>query len=91
MAKKKTIRTIPQERTPMPEQDPSVRARNFKEVACGYTLENALRDRQVDSTTGLALRSDNGLVFGAKAFVRVARRYGLHQEYITPYSPEQNG
>ncbi len=44
MAKKKTIRTIPQERTPMPEQDPAVRARNFKEVACGYTLENALRE-----------------------------------------------
>jgi len=40
--KKKTIRTIPQARTPMPEQDPRARARNFGEVACGYTLENAL-------------------------------------------------
>ena len=37
------------------------------------------------------LRSDNGLVFGAKVFVKVVRRYGLGQEYITPYSPEQNG
>ncbi|MCR9144959.1 MAG: integrase core domain-containing protein [bacterium] len=37
------------------------------------------------------LRSDNGLVFGAKAFTRVARRYRLEQEYITPYTPEQNG
>jgi len=36
-------------------------------------------------------RSDNGLVFGAKVFVKVVRRYGLDQEYITPYSPEQNG
>jgi len=44
MAKKKTIRTIPQERTPMPEQDPAERARNFKEVAIGYTLEMALRE-----------------------------------------------
>ena len=44
MAKKKTIRTIPQERTPMPEQDATLRARNFKEVALGYTLENALRE-----------------------------------------------
>ena len=44
MAKKKTIRTIPQERTPMPEQDPAERARNFKEVAIGYTVENALRE-----------------------------------------------
>ena len=39
----------------------------------------------------LQLRSDNGLVFGAKAFVAVVRRYGLEQEYITPYTPEQNG
>lgn len=54
-------------------------------------LEDALRDRRIDSTTNLSLRSDNGLVFGAKAFVRVARRYGVSQEYITPYSPEQNG
>ena len=41
-AKKKTIRTIPQERTPMPEQEPLVRARNFSEVASGYRLEDAL-------------------------------------------------
>ena len=44
--KKRTIRTIPQERTPMPEQDPKVRARNFEEVACGYRLEDALRERE---------------------------------------------
>ena len=37
------------------------------------------------------LRSDNGLVFGSKHFVRVVRKYGLNQEYITPYTPEQNG
>ena len=42
--KRKTIRTIPQERTPMQEQDPKVRATNFAEVACGYTLEEALRE-----------------------------------------------
>jgi len=41
MAKKKTIRTIPQERTPMPEQDAVERARNFKEVNCGYRVEDA--------------------------------------------------
>ena len=46
MAKKKTIRTIPQERTPMREQDPQVRARNFEEVACGYGLEEALRESE---------------------------------------------
>ncbi len=46
MAKKKTIRTIPQDRTPMPEQDPQARAKNFAEVACGYSLENALREAE---------------------------------------------
>jgi glutamate synthase (NADPH/NADH) small chain len=42
MAKKKTIRTIPQERTPVQEQDPRERARNFEEVSLGYRLEEAL-------------------------------------------------
>ena len=46
MPPKKTIRTIPQERTPMREQDPRVRATNFAEVACGYTLEEALREAE---------------------------------------------
>ena len=43
-SKKKTIRTIPQERTPMPEQAPLERARNFDEVSLGYRLEDALRE-----------------------------------------------
>jgi glutamate synthase (NADPH/NADH) small chain len=42
LAKKKTIRTIPQQRTPMREQDPKVRARNFDEVTLGYSKEEAL-------------------------------------------------
>ncbi len=46
MAKKKTIRTIPQQRTPMPEQEPSVRAKNFQEVACGFRPEDALREAE---------------------------------------------
>jgi glutamate synthase (NADPH/NADH) small chain len=46
MAKKKTIRTIPQERTPMPEQAPAERVRNFDEVACGYRVEDALREAE---------------------------------------------
>jgi len=46
MAKKKTIRTIPQERTPMREQDALVRAGNFEEVARGYSLEDALRESE---------------------------------------------
>ncbi len=39
----------------------------------------------------LVLRSDNGLVFMAKAYRRTVRDYGIGQEYITPYTPEQNG
>jgi glutamate synthase (NADPH/NADH) small chain len=42
MAKKKTIRSIPQARTAMPEQTPQARVQNFDEVACGYRLEDAL-------------------------------------------------
>ena len=55
-------------------------------------LEEALRGRRIDLTSPpLVLRSDNGLVFGAKVFVAVARRHRLTQEYITPYTPQQNG
>ena len=46
MAKKKTIRTIPQARTPMSEQEARTRARNFREVACGYRVEDALREAE---------------------------------------------
>ena len=31
-------------KTPMPEQDPKIRARNFKEVALGYTAEMAVEE-----------------------------------------------
>jgi glutamate synthase (NADPH/NADH) small chain len=44
MLKKKTIRTIPQDRAPMPVQDPRERARNFAEVALGFRLEDALTE-----------------------------------------------
>jgi len=43
---KKTIRTIPQERTPIPVQDAEVRVDNFDEVALGYSVEDALRECQ---------------------------------------------
>ena len=45
-AKKKTIRTIPQERTPVEEQDPAARARNFSEVSYVYRVEQALRESE---------------------------------------------
>jgi putative transposase len=37
------------------------------------------------------LRSDNGLVFSSRSYTALVRSYGLRQEFITPYSPEQNG
>ena len=33
-------------KTPMPEQEPNVRNRNFEEVALGYTLEQAMNEAQ---------------------------------------------
>jgi glutamate synthase (NADPH/NADH) small chain len=41
---KKTIRTIPQEQTPMPVQDCTARVRNFAEVALGYSEEAMLNE-----------------------------------------------
>ena len=47
-------------------------------------LEDALRRRKINIARPVpVLRSDNGLVFGAKVFVKMARRYGVQQEYIT--------
>lgn len=46
MVKKKTIRTIPQERTPMREQPASERVTNFSEVACGFSPEDAFRESE---------------------------------------------
>jgi glutamate synthase (NADPH/NADH) small chain len=43
---RKTIRTIPQERTSIPVQDPERRIENFDEVALGYGLENALLESE---------------------------------------------
>ena len=37
------------------------------------------------------LRSDNGLIFQSWRFRQACRDYRLQQEFITPYTPEQNG
>jgi glutamate synthase (NADPH/NADH) small chain len=44
--KKKTIRSIPQLRTPVRELDPQVRVKNFEEVNCGYSLDEALNEAE---------------------------------------------
>jgi len=37
------------------------------------------------------IRSDNGLIFQSRRFREACRFYRLNQEFITPYTPEQNG
>ena len=37
------------------------------------------------------VRSDNGLIFQARRFREACRHYRLRQEFITPYTPAQNG
>lgn len=41
---KKTVNTIAKQKTPIPEQAPQQRIRNFEEVALGYTEEQALAE-----------------------------------------------
>jgi putative transposase len=40
---------------------------------------------------GLRLRHDNGLAFGSRRYVASVRDYRLTQEYIAPYTPQENG
>lgn len=37
------------------------------------------------------IRSDNGLIFQSRRFREACQFYRLEQEFITPYTPEQNG
>lgn len=46
MAKKRTVRSIPQQQTPVAELEPSVRVQNFEEVNCGYTESEALLESE---------------------------------------------
>lgn len=61
-------------------------------VVATAALEDALHARGIDlERDDLTLRSDNGLIFGSQHFTRLTKRYQVRQEYITPYTPEQNG
>ena len=71
------------------ELDPSARAKPAERA-----LETALLTRfgwLHGAPAGLTLRHDNGLVFGSRLYRGTVREYGLQQEYITPYTPEENG
>ena len=82
MATVKNIHTIPKGRTPMPEQAPAVRARNFEEVARGYGLAEALReaDRCLECKKP---RCVAGCPVGVNipAFIRAIARQDLRQAY----------
>ena len=84
MAKKKTIRTIPQARTPMPEQSPEARVKNFDEVARGYRLEDALveADRCLDCADEPCVR---GCPVGIDipGFIRKMAAKNFHGAYDT--------
>ncbi len=57
-------------------------------------LESALINRfgwTHGAPQGLTLRHDNGLIFGSRRYRATVLDYGLTQEFITPYTPEDNG
>ena len=57
-------------------------------------LEDALIHRfgpGAQERKALVIRSDNGLIFQARSYRQTLQDYGLSQEFITPYTPEQNG
>ena len=58
-------------------------------------LESACLERfgtlRLKSLQTPVIRSDNGLIFQSRRFRRACSFYGLNQEFITPYTPEQNG
>jgi|GEM_PF-1089749 len=67
---------------------------NAKAQVAEAALEDALIRRfgpQPRVEIKLALRSDNGLIFMARSYRQMVKDYGLCQEFITPYTPEQNG
>lgn len=41
--------------------------------------------------SGPVIRSDNGLIFQSKRFREACQSHKLNQEFITPYTPQQNG
>jgi len=61
------------------------------DVAAGAVEDGFIIQKLKPGGQGLIIRSDNGLVFGSKRFQETIKRYKLFQEYITPYTPEQNG
>ena len=64
-------------------------SKSGKASVAAAALEDAIIKRR--PKPGLKLRSDNGLIFSAESFHKVARGAQIKQGYITPYTPQQNG
>ena len=60
-------------------------------ISAGALEDALIREKILPGHQALVIRSDNGLVFGSKWFHETISRYRPTQEYITPYTPEQNG
>lgn len=70
-----------------------VSKRQESKVAEGALEDALIRRFGMDrlQAHGVILRSDNGLIFTSKRYMKLVSRFGLEPEYITPYCPEQNG
>ena len=67
-------------------------------TAKANTAERALQQALLNrfgwlhgAPAGLQFRHDNGLVFGSRLYRRIVNEHGLTQEYITIYTPKENG
>ena len=70
----------------------------LERTARAKTAERALEEALLSrfgwlrgAPKGMALRHDNGLVFGSRRYRALTSDYGITQEYTAPYTPEQNG
>ena len=63
-------------------------------IEAAWALEDTLINRfgaLPTADTGVMLRTDNALVYASELYRKLAKSYGLHQEFILPHTPEQNG
>ena len=69
--------------SPRPIEDRGIGAR--------ARVDRSIRDARQGATALPSEIRQNGLVFTSRSYTALVRGDGLCQEFITPYSPEQNG
>ena len=82
-------------KNPMPTQEPSVRARNFDEVALGYTEESIVseaKDLVFSDLIGIAIRADADISLTddekSRLFDKYAEKYAYDWGYNLAYVEE---